>query len=106
MRIYLILETGIDAVINFEPRRLFFNQKQTLQLFKVVHIFDAHLMFLFVNDLVAGEVRFDHIFKTAVVSQQSQLNDMITELLPLHGLIPIDIHFLEEVDESQSKVLF
>jgi hypothetical protein len=54
----------------------------------------------FVNNFFAWKIGFDYIFEASVIPEQPQLYYMITELLPFHGLIPIDINFLEKIDQS------
>lgn len=55
-------------------------------------------MLLPVDNLIADEIALDDVLEAAVVAQQAQLDDMIAELFPLHCLIPVDVHLLEEVD--------
>ena len=56
-------------------------------------------MLFLVGTLIAQEVVLDHILKATVISEQSQLDDMITKLLPFHGLVTIDIYFFKEIDK-------
>ena len=61
-------------------------------------------MLFAVIDPVTREIGFDNIFETSIVAQKAQLDDMVTELIPLHALITVDVDLLEEVDECQRKL--
>lgn len=63
-------------------------------------------MLFSVYHLIANEVILDDIFKAPIVPQESKLDDMIAKFFPLHGLISIDIHLLEEVNEGKSESQF
>lgn len=58
-------------------------------------------MFFSVYDLVADEIIFDNILETSVISQKSELDDMVAKLLPLHCLVSVDVDLFEEVDERK-----
>lgn len=55
-------------------------------------------MFFSVYDLIADEIIFDNILETSIISEKSELYDMVTKLLPLHCLISVDVDLFEEVD--------
>lgn len=55
-------------------------------------------MFFSVYDLIADEIIFDNILETSIISEKSELYDMVTKLLPLHCFISIDVDLFEEVD--------
>jgi hypothetical protein len=58
---------------------------------------------LSVDYLVADEIIFDDIFEGSVVPEQTQLDDVVAELLPLHALIPVDVDLLEEIYQCQGQ---
>jgi hypothetical protein len=62
-------------------------------------------MFLLVSYPFRWKVVFDYVFERTIISQQSQLYDMITELFPLHSLIAVDINLLEKVNQCQSYLM-
>ena len=62
-------------------------------------------MFLFVSHLLAWKVGFNYIFEATVIPQQTQLDDMVAELLPLHGLISINVNLFEEIDQRKGEIL-
>lgn len=55
-------------------------------------------MFFPVDHFIADEIIFDDIFEAPIISEQTQLDDMVAELFPFHGLIAVDVDLLEEVD--------
>ena len=63
-------------------------------------------MLFSINHLITDIVIFDNILEASVIPQKSKLNDVITKLLPLHGLIAIDIDFFEKVDEGKCESKF
>jgi hypothetical protein len=103
--VHLVLQVRIGAVVDLEPRRLLFDQEEALEFLEEVDVFDAILVFLAVDDLLAGEVRLDDVLEVAVVAGEAQLDDVVAKLFPLHGLVVVDVDLLEEVDEGQRKAV-
>ena len=60
-------------------------------------------MLFSVDYLITYKIVLDNILKTSVVSEQTELDDVIAELFPLHCLVAIDIDLLEEIDEGQGE---
>ena len=69
MGIYLVLKISINAIIDLKSGRLLLNQKNILQFLKIVHIFYPNFMFLFIQNFLAGKIRFNNIFKTTIIPQ-------------------------------------
>ena len=63
-------------------------------------------MFFSVYDSLRGEVGFDDVFEGAIISQQAQLDDMVAELFPLHGLVAVDIDLFEEINQGEGDFVF
>jgi len=59
-----------------------------------------------INYFITDKVVFDNVFEATVIPKQSQLNDMIAKLFPLHALVTINIHFFEKINQGQSKLHF
>lgn len=106
MCIHFIEQTGVVDIVDFEPRALLFKHEDVLELFEVIEPFHPDLVFLLVDDPLGREVALDDILEGPVVPEQSQLDDVVAELLPLHCLVPVDIHLLKEVDECQGQFMF
>lgn len=105
MGVYFVLQTGVQAVVDLEPRRFLLYQEDILQLLKVIDTLDPYLMFLLIDNLLARKIRLDNILKTAIIPQQAQLNNMIAKFLPFHSLISINIDLLKKINQSQSQIL-
>jgi hypothetical protein len=58
-----------------------------------------------ISNFLGRKITLNDILKAAIIPQEPQLNDMVTELLPLHGLIAININFLEKVNQRQSNFM-
>lgn len=62
-------------------------------------------MFLLINYFLAGKVRLDYIFEASIISKQSEFDNMVTKLLPLHSLIAVDINLLKKINKSKCQIL-
>ena len=57
------------CVVYFEPRALLLDEDDILQFLEVVEIFNARLVLLPVDHLVADVVVLDHVLEAAVVAE-------------------------------------
>ena len=105
MGVDLVEEGGVVGVVDFEAGAFLLHHEDVLELVEEIQVLNARLVFFLVGHLITEEIGLDDVLKTAVVPKQSQLDDVVTELLPLHCLVAVDIHFLEEVDEGHCEFL-
>lgn len=63
-------------------------------------------MLLPIYHLITKIIILDNILETSIVPKQTQLYDMVAELLPFHALVAIHIHLLEEVYQSEREPQF
>ena len=104
MSIHLVQQGGTSRIVHLKSAAVLLEEEQAFEFLEIVQIFNSRLMFLAIDYLIANEIIFDDIFGAPIVPQQPQLNDMITKLLPLHRLIPIDINLLKKINQSQSQL--
>lgn len=105
MGIDFIQQICIVYIIDFKSWAFLLEHKHIFELFKIEKPLNPGLMLLFVSYPFGWKVVLDHIFEGTIVPQESQLYNMVTELLPLHSLIAIDINFLEKVNQCQSYLM-
>lgn len=98
MRINLIQQVSIIHIIYLEHRALLLDHEYIFQLLEVEQSLYTCLMLLLVDNSLWGIVVLDYILEWAIVSQQSKLDDVVAELLPLHGVVAVDVNLFEEVD--------
>ena len=105
MSIDLIQQVSIVHIVNFKVRAFLFDHEYILKFLEIEQPFDPCLVFFLVDNSLRGEIGFNYILERAVIPQQTQLNDMVAELFPLHGLVAVDVHFLEEINQCQSDLV-
>ena len=102
----LVKQTGIINVINLKPGTFLLNHEYIFKFLKIEKTLHAYLMFLPISYSLWGKVAFNDIFKRPVISEQTKFYNMVTELFPFHGLIPIDINLLKKVNQGQGQLMF
>lgn len=104
MRIDLVQQRSSIGIVDLKTRTVLLQHKQILQPLKIIEVLNTRLVLLPVHDLIANEVTLYHVLKTTVVTQQTQLDYVITKLFPLHSLVPIHVHLLEKINQSQRQL--
>ena len=94
-------EVGIVDAVHFEPGGVLFDGEKVFEFFEVVEVFYNVVVFLAIKDGLAREVALDHVLDAAVITQQSQLDDVVREFLPLHRAVTIHIDLFEQFDKCQ-----
>lgn len=103
MRVYLVQQRCGVGIVDLEPGAFPLDEEEVLDLLKVVQVLNAGLMLLPVDHLITEVVILDDVLKAPIVPQQPQFDDMVAELLPLHALVTIHIHLLEEVYQREGQ---
>jgi len=62
-------------------------------------------VFLSVEDPLRWKVVLDDVLEGAIVPQQAQLDDVVAELFPLHGLVAVDIDFFKKVNQGKGDLM-
>ncbi len=104
MSVDLVEQRCTIGIVYLESGALLLDEEDILQFFEVVEVLDACLVLLSIDHLVADVVVLDDILEAAVVAEQAELDNVVAELLPLHGLIAVDVDLLEEVDEREGEL--
>lgn len=99
MSVHLVEQRGSVCIVYLEAGALLLDEEDVLEFFKVIEILNTGLVFFPINNLIADVVILDDVLKAAVVAEEAELDDVVAELLPLHGLITVDVDLFEEVNE-------
>ena len=105
MGVDFIQQVGVVHVVDFKSGALFFDHKNIFDLLEVEQALDSCLVFLSVEDPLRWKVVLDDVLKGAIIPQEAQLDDVVAELFPLHGLVAVDIDFFKKVNQGKGDLM-